>query len=232
MPRFERTELLLGRDSLEKLKNAKVIVFGVGGVGSFVCEALARGGVGTITLVDNDVVSESNINRQLIALSSTIGQNKTEVMKDRIMQINPNCSVTSIPCFYTKDKEVDIEGFDYIVDAIDTVTSKLTLIEEANRLSVPIISCMGTGNKLDPTRFEIADISKTSVCPLARVMRRELKMRGISHLKVLYSKEEPIFPQNQQSSNEKRSVPGSVSFVPPVAGMIIAGEVIKDIISK
>lgn len=232
MPRFERTELLLGRDSLEKLKNAKVIVFGVGGVGSFVCEALARGGVGTITLVDNDVVSESNINRQLIALSSTIGQNKTEVMKDRIMQINPNCSVTSITCFYTKDKEVDIEGFDYIVDAIDTVTSKLTLIEEANRLSVPIISCMGTGNKLDPTRFEIADISKTSVCPLARVMRRELKMRGISHLKVLYSKEEPIFPQKQQSSNEKRSVPGSVSFVPPVAGMIIAGEVIKDIISK
>ncbi len=232
MKRFERSHILLGSDSLLKLKNAKVIVFGIGGVGSYVCEALARGGVGTITLVDNDTVSESNINRQLVALSSTIGCNKTDVMKDRIFDINPECSVTSIPCFYTKEKEVNIDGFDYVVDAIDTVTSKLTLIEEANRLSVPIISCMGTGNKLDPTRFEIADISKTSVCPLARVMRRELKLRGITHLKVLYSKEEPICPKNSVPQNGKRSVPGSVSFVPPVAGMIIAGEVIKDIISK
>ena len=232
MERFERSRILLGDDALLKLKNAKVIVFGVGGVGSYVCEALARGGVGAITLVDNDTVSESNINRQLVALTSTIGKNKTEVMKARILEINPECNVTSIPCFYTKEKEVDIDGYDYVVDAIDTVTSKLTLIEEANRLSVPIISCMGTGNKLDPTRFEIADISKTSVCPLARVMRRELKLRGISHLKVLYSKEEPICPESGIPENGRRSVPGSVSFVPPVAGMIIAGEVIKDIISN
>jgi len=232
MSRFERAELLLGADSLKKLKNAKVIVFGIGGVGSYVCEALARCGVGTICLVDNDTVSESNINRQIIALTSTIGLNKTDVMKERILDINHDCNVTSIPCFYTKDKEVEIEEFDYVVDAIDTVTSKLTLIEEANRLSIPIISSMGTGNKLDPTRFEIADISKTSVCPLARVMRRELKNRGINHLKVLYSKEEPLSPENQVSENGRRSVPGSVSFVPSVAGLIIAGEVIKDIISN
>ena len=208
MSRFERTELLLGKDAVNKLKNAKVIVFGVGGVGSFVCEALARGGVGTISLVDNDTVSESNINRQLVALSSTVGLNKTDVMRDRILEINPDCNVTSIPCFYTKEKEVNISGFDYVVDAIDTVTSKLTLIEEATRLCVPIISSMGTGNKLDPTRFEIADISKTSVCPLARVMRRELRMRGINHLKVLYSKEEPILHENVQGENGRRSVPG------------------------
>lgn len=232
MSRFERSELLLGADSLIKLKNAKVIVFGIGGVGSYVCEALARSGIGTICLVDNDTVSESNINRQLIALTSTIGLNKTDVMKERILDINPDCNVTSLPCFYTKDKEVNIQGFDYIVDAIDTVTSKLTLIEEANRHSIPIISSMGTGNKLDPTRFEIADIFKTSVCPLARVMRRELKSRGINHLKVLYSKEEPISPENNITEGSRRSIPGSVSFVPPVAGMIIAGEVIKDIISK
>ena len=232
MERFERSRILLGNDALLKLKKSKVIVFGVGGVGSYVCEALARDGIGTIALVDNDKVSESNINRQLVALNSTIGQMKTEVMRDRILEINPECNITSIPCFYTKEKEVSIDDYDYIVDAIDTVTSKLTLIEEANRLSIPIISCMGTGNKLDPTRFEIADISKTSVCPLARVMRRELKLRGINHLKVLYSKEEPICPENNLSENGKRSIPGSVSFVPPVAGMIIAGEVIKDIISK
>ena len=232
MKRFERSRLLLGDDALLKLNNAKVIVFGIGGVGSYVCEALARGGVGAITLVDNDTVSESNINRQLVALSSTIGLKKTDVMKDRILGINPECNVTPVPCFYTKEKEVSIEGFDYVIDAIDTVTSKLTLVEEANRLGIPIISCMGTGNKLDPARFEIADISKTSVCPLARVMRRELKLRGIHHLKVLYSKEEPICPENSISEDARRSVPGSVSFVPPVAGMIIAGEVIKDIISK
>ena len=232
MERFERTELLIGSESLGKLKNAKVIVFGIGGVGSFVCEALARGGVGTIALVDNDTVSKSNINRQLIALTSTVGLNKTDVMKERILEINPDCNVTSVPCFYTKEKEVNIEGFDYVVDAIDTVTSKLTLIEEANRLSIPVISCMGTGNKLDPTKFEITDISKTSVCPLARVMRRELKARGINHLKVLYSKEEPISPENKITEGSRRSIPGSVSFFPPVAGMIIAGEVIKDIISK
>lgn len=232
MGRFERTELLLGADSVKKLSDVKVIVFGIGGVGSFVCEALARSGVGTITLVDNDTVSESNINRQLIALTSTIGSNKTDVMKERIYEINPDCNVTSIPCFYTKEKEVSIDGFDYVVDAIDTVTSKLTLIEEANKLSIPIISSMGTGNKLDPTMFEISDISKTSVCPLARVMRKELKNRGIKHLKVLYSKEEPISPTTNLTEGSRRSIPGSVSFVPSVAGLIIAGEVIKDIISK
>lgn len=232
MERFERSRILLGDDALLKLKNAKVIVFGIGGVGSYVCEALARSGIGYISLVDNDTVSKSNINRQLVALSSTIGKTKTDVMKSRIFEINPECTVTSIPCFYTKEKEVSIDGFDYVIDAIDTVTSKLALIEEANRLSIPIISCMGTGNKLDPTMFEIADISKTSVCPLARVMRRELKLRGITHLKVLYSKEEPICHKNSVSLNGKHPVPGSVSFVPPVAGMIIAGEVIKDIISN
>jgi len=232
MDRFERTELLVGSNGLDKLKNASIIVFGIGGVGSYVCEALARCGVGSITLVDNDTVSKSNINRQLIALSSTIGKNKTDVMKERILEINPHCQVTSIPCFYSKEKEVDITDYDYVIDAIDTVTSKLTLIEEANRQSIPIISSMGTGNKIDPTKFEISDISKTSVCPLARVMRRELKARGINHLKVLYSKEEPICPDNKISENGRRSIPGSISFVPSVAGLIIAGEVIKDIISN
>lgn len=232
MDRFVRSELLLGREALLKLKNSKVIVFGVGGVGSFVCEALARGGVGTIAMVDSDVVSKSNINRQLIALTSTIGMAKVNVMEKRICEINPDCNVIPYECFYSKEKEVDISGYDYVVDAIDTVTSKLTLIEDAHRLNIPIISSMGTGNKLDPTRFEIADISKTSVCPLARVMRRELKSRGISHLKVLYSKEEPISHQESINDTERRQTPGSVSFVPPVAGMIIAGEIIKDLIKK
>ena len=232
MDKFVRSELLLGHDALLKLKNSKVIVFGVGGVGSFVCEALARSGIGAIALVDNDIVSESNINRQLIALTSTIGMSKVEVMAKRILDINPDCEVTPIECFYTKEKEVDISGYDYVIDAIDTVTSKLTLIEEASKLNIPIISSMGTGNKLNPTMFEITDIQKTSVCPLARVMRRELKMRGIRHLKVLYSKEEPIAPKERFSEGSRRQTPGSVSFVPPVAGMIIAGEAIKDLIKK
>lgn len=232
MDRFLRSELLFGREALLKLKNSKVIVFGVGGVGSFVCEALARSGVGAITMVDSDAVAESNINRQIIALTSTIGIAKVKVMAERILDINPDCCVTPLECFCTKEKEVDISGYDYVVDAIDTVTSKLVLIEEANRLGIPIISSMGTGNKLDPTRFEIADISKTSVCPLARVMRRELKARGIYHLKVLYSKEEPLVPQESPTDASRRQTPGSVSFVPPVAGMIIAGEVIKDLIKK
>ncbi len=227
-----RSELLFGGEALLKLKNSKVIVFGVGGVGSFVCEALARSGIGSITLVDSDAIAKSNINRQLIALTSTIGMPKVKIMAERILDINPNCHVTPLECFYTKEKEVDIAGYDYIVDAIDTVTSKLVLIEEANHLGIPIISSMGTGNKLDPTRFEIADISKTSVCPLARVMRRELKLRGITHLKVLYSKEEPIKPQECDPCDGRRQTPGSVSFVPPVAGMIIAGEIIKDLIKK
>ena len=231
MDRFSRSELLIGKDSLNKLKNSKVIVFGVGGVGSFVCEVLARSGIGSITLVDNDVVSKSNINRQLVAISSTIGKAKVDVMAERIKDINPLCSILPLNCFYTSQKEIDISDYDYIVDAIDTVTSKLTLIEDANRCSVPIISCMGTGNKFDPTKFEVADIFDTSVCPLARVMRRELKSRGIKSLKVLYSKEEPLKPQNAEIPDGKRQVPGSMSFVPPVAGMIIAGEVIKDLIN-
>lgn len=230
MDRFTRCEHLLGGDALLKLKNSKVIVFGVGGVGSFVCEALARSGVGTIALVDNDCVAKSNINRQIIALSSTVGLPKVEVMAKRIADINPDCEVIPYQCFYTSEKEIDISGFDYVVDAIDTVTSKLVLIEEANRLGIPILSCMGTGNKLDPTMFEITDIQKTSVCPLARVMRRELKVRGIRHLKVLYSKEDPKKPIIPESGG--KPVPGSVSFVPPVAGMIIAGEVIKDLTQK
>lgn len=230
MNRISRTELLIGKDSVEKLKNSKVIVFGVGGVGSFACEALARSGIGNITVVDNDVVSVTNINRQLVALTSTVGMPKVDVITERIKDINPDCNVTAHNCFYTKEKEIDISGFDYIVDAIDTVTSKLTLIEEANKFSVPIISCMGTGNKLDPTKFEISDIYKTSVCPLARVLRRELKNRGIRKLKVLYSKEDPIKPLKSTEITSKHQVPGSVSFVPPVAGMIIAGEVIKDLI--
>lgn len=232
MDRFSRTELLIGENSLQKLKSSKVIVFGVGGVGSFVCEALARSGVGSITVVDNDTVSETNINRQLIALTSTVGLPKVDAMSARIKDINPDCIVTAYNCFYTKEKEIDISRFDYIVDAIDTVASKLTLIEEASLYSIPILSCMGTGNKLDPTQFEISDIYKTSVCPLARVIRRELKVRGIKKLKVLYSKEEPTKPSESTEATSKRQIPGSMSFVPPVAGMIIAGEVIKDLIQN
>ena len=230
MDKFIRTEILIGKDALERLADAKVIVFGVGGVGSYVCEALVRGGVGNITIVDNDTVAESNINRQLAAMTSTIGEPKVLVTAKRLSDINPGCCVTPLQCFYTARHEIDLSGYDYIIDAIDTVTSKLVLIEEADRLHIPIISCMGTGNKLDPTRFEIADIYKTSVCPLARVMRRELKARGIKKLKVLYSKEEPIKPLACKNENPtKRQTPGSISFVPPVAGMIIAGEVIKDL---
>ena len=233
MNSFTRSEILIGKEAQEKLSAAKVIVFGVGGVGSYTLEALARSGIGNISLVDNDTVCESNINRQLIALQSTIGKSKVKVMQDRIKDINPDCNVAAYELFYTAEKEIDLSGYDYIVDAIDTVTSKLVLIEEAKRLNIPIISCMGTGNKLNPSLFEITDIYKTSVCPLARVMRNELKKRGIKKLKVLYSKEEPIKPTEIANENTtKRQTPGSISFVPSVAGLIIAGEVIKDIIKK
>lgn len=228
---FKRSEILIGEKAQKILKTSKVIVFGIGGVGSYVSEALARGGIGHIALVDNDTVSESNINRQLVALHSTIGHAKVSVMQDRIADINPDCNVEAYKTFYSTDKEIDISGYDYIVDAIDTVTSKLILIEEADKYNIPIISCMGTGNKLDPTLFEIADIYKTSVCPLARVMRNELKKRGIKKLKVLYSKELPLKPAEIINENStKRQTPGSVSFVPSVAGLIIASEVIKDLI--
>ncbi|MDY3617816.1 tRNA threonylcarbamoyladenosine dehydratase [Agathobaculum sp.] len=226
---FSRAELLLGADALQTLRRSHVAVFGVGGVGSFACEALARAGVGTLTLIDNDTVSLTNRNRQLIALQSTIGQPKVEVMRERILDINPKANVYALQTFYTPDSALDLTQFGYIIDAIDTVTAKLHLITECDRLQVPLICSMGTGNKLDPARFEVSDIYKTSVCPLARVIRLECKKRRIKHLKVVYSKEEPRtpLPSDEQKGTAGRAVPGSVSFVPPVAGMILAGEVIK-----
>ncbi|MBR2847169.1 MAG: tRNA threonylcarbamoyladenosine dehydratase [Clostridia bacterium] len=220
---FSRTALILGEDGVDRLLSAKVAVFGVGGVGSFVCEALSRAGVGSLTLIDGDVVAQSNINRQLIALHSTLGKPKTEVMKERILDINPDAKVTAINEFYTKDNEnmIDLSQFNYVVDAIDMVTSKLMLIKSCSDLNIPIISAMGAGNKLDGSRFEVADIYSTSVCPLAKVMRRECRALGIKKLKVVYSKEEAI--------KTGHTTVGSVSFVPSAAGLIIAGEVIKDI---
>ena len=235
---FSRTELIIGKEKQEILKNAKVAVFGIGGVGSYVVEGLVRAGIGNFVLVDNDVVSVSNINRQLIATHTSIGKAKVEVTKERILEINPNAKVDIYQEFFLPETEGIIdETIDYIVDAIDTVTGKIELIMRAEKLNIPIISSMGTGNKLDPTRFEITDIYKTSVCPLAKVMRKELKQRGIKKLKVLYSKEEPIKVNANQEENknelEKRTkiVPGSMSFVPSVAGLIISGEVIKDLIN-
>lgn len=230
--RFTRTEMLIGERALAKLKNSRVLVFGVGGVGGYVCEALARAGIGSITLVDNDTVSESNINRQIIALTSTVGQLKTDVMKKRILDINPDADVITHNIFVLPENidEFDFKGYDYIVDAIDTVSGKLAIIEKAYSSGVPVISSMGTGNKFDPTKFEITDINKTSVCPLARVMRYELRNRGVKKLKVLYSKEEPIKPDNKAVGTTGKAVPGSISFVPSAAGLIIGGEVIKDLI--
>lgn len=234
---YSRTEALIGEAGLSRLAGARVIVFGIGGVGSYVVEGLARSGVGCLTLVDNDCVSLTNINRQLIALHSTVGKPKTVVAKERIKDIDPEILVHTYETFYglpTKDL-FNLKEYDYIVDAIDTVSSKLLLIEEANRLGVKIISCMGTGNKLDPSKFEITDISKTSGCPLAKVIRVETRKRGIKKLKVLYSKETPIKP-NVLSGETKgitgRPVPGSISYVPSVAGLMIAGEVIRDLIKE
>ena len=221
-----RTELLIGKDNIQKLANSKVIVYGIGGVGSFVVEGLVRAGVENIILVDNDVISPSNLNRQIHATITNIGKLKVDCMKDRILSINPNVNVEKyIPQDIEEGEETLIDNvIDYVVDAVDTTTTKLKLIQRAKEKQVPIISCMGTGNKLDPTKFEITDIYKTSVCPLAKVMRKELKKRGINDLKVLYSKEEPI-----KHDVESRT-PASISFVPSVAGMMIAGEVIKGII--
>lgn len=229
---FSRTEALLGKEAVEKLNNARVAVFGIGGVGSYVVEALARAGVGALDLIDSDTVSESNINRQLIALHSTVGKDKVEVAKERVLDINPKCKVRTYKTFYLPENadSFDLSVYSYVVDAIDTVSGKISLVCGAESANVHVISSMGTGNKLDPTRFEVADIYKTSVCPLARVMRTELKKRGIKKLKVVYSKEEPISPRSALSDGVRRSVPASVSFVPSVAGLIIAGEVIKDII--
>lgn len=229
--RFERTALLIGEENVEKLKKAHVAVFGIGGVGGYVVEALCRSGVGTLTLIDKDTVSESNINRQIIALSSTVGRLKTEVAAERAKQINPDICVHTKNVFYLPEteKEFDFSTFDYVVDAIDTVSGKLSIIQRCMEAKVPVISSMGTGNKLDPTAFKVADISKTSVCPLARVMRRELKKRGIDRVKVVYSEEEPKDSKAIDKESGK-TIPASIAFVPSVAGLIIAGEVIKDLI--
>ena len=230
---FTRTELLLGKEAMQKLYRAKVAVFGIGGVGSFAVLALARSGIGHLTLIDGDVVNETNINRQLIATTETIGKYKTEVMKQRIQQINIDAVVEEHRCFYCEDNInlINFFAFDYIVDAIDMVSSKLLLIEQSKKANTEVISCMGAGNKLDATKFEVADIHKTSVCPLAKVMRKELKNRGIENVKVVYSKEPAKIAQksNESVPKGKHQIVGSVSFVPSVAGLILAGEVIKDI---
>lgn len=244
---FSRTELLIGKEAIEKLNNSKVAIFGIGGVGSFVLEGLVRAGVGNFILVDDDKICLTNLNRQIIATRKTIGKSKVEVAKERILEINPNANVEIYQEFFMPDsKEILDDTVSYIVDSVDTVTAKIELVVRANKLNIPIISSMGTGNKLDPTKFEVTDIYKTSVCPLAKVMRKELRARGIKKLKVVYSKEEPIKLDNENESSCKQNcicppgtkrkcsirnqVPGSISFVPSVAGLIIAGEVIKDII--
>lgn len=229
--KFSRTELLIGKEVVDKLKKSKVAIFGIGGVGSYVVEGLARSGIGNFILIDNDMVSVSNINRQIIATTKTIGMSKVEVAKERILEINPEAKVEIRKEFFMPDSEEFLDNtVSYIIDAIDTVTAKIELVLRANKLNIPIISCMGTGNKLDPTKFEITDIYKTSVCPLAKVMRKELKNRNIEKLKVLYSKEEPIKLKSDIEITSKKQTPGSVAFVPSVAGLIIAGEVVKDII--
>lgn len=228
---FCRTEYLIGQEALQKLKNSKVAIFGIGGVGSYVVEALARSGVGSFVLVDKDTVSMSNLNRQLIATLDTIGKNKVDIAKERILSINPNAKVKTFADFFMPGNTNILDNsITYIVDAIDTVTAKIELVIQAKKLDIPIISSMGTGNKLDPTKFEISDIYDTSVCPLAKVMRKELKSRNISHLKVLYSKEKPI-KTNIIDENGKL-IPGTISFVPSVAGLIIAKEVVFDLIQN
>lgn len=232
--RLMRTEMLLGSEAMERLSAARVAVFGVGGVGGYIAEALARSGVGTIDLIDSDRVAESNINRQIIALSGTVGQYKVDVMKERIRDINPEIQVNTFPCFFLPENKdmFDFGSYSYIADAVDTVTAKIELVMQAEQFQVPIISSMGAGNKLNPAAFEVADIYKTSVCPLAKVMRRELKKRGIKRLKVVYSKEEalrPLIEEQAPDGYSRRSIPGSIAFVPSVAGLIMAGEIIKDI---
>lgn len=230
---FSRTQLMLGTEAMDKLKNSRVAVFGVGGVGGYTTEALARSGIGEIDVIDNDAVCLTNLNRQIIATHSTLGMLKVDAAKARLLDINPDITVNTHNIFFTADNadEFDFSKYDYIVDAIDTVSAKIELVMQADRAGVPIISSMGAGNKLDPTQFEVSDIYKTSVCPLARVMRRELKKRSIKKLKVVYSKEEPFKPSapNCENTNGKRQIPASIAFVPSVAGLIIAGEVIKDL---
>ena len=250
LTQFSRTELLLGKEAMEKLKNAKVAVFGIGGVGGYVCEALVRSGVGAFDLIDDDKVCLTNLNRQIIATRKTVGKYKTDVMKDRILEINPDARVEVHKCFFLPENadEFPFEEYDYIVDAVDTVTAKIQLVMEAKEAGVPIISSMGAGNKLDGSMFQVADIYKTKVCPLAKVMRRELKKRGVKKLKVVYSEEQPTRPVEDMAIScrtncicppgaahkctERRDIPGSVAFVPSVAGLIIAGEVVKDLAAK
>ena len=247
MHAFSRTELLLGAAAMKKLADSRVAVFGIGGVGSFTVEALARAGVGGLTLVDDDCICLTNLNRQLHATTRTVGRVKVEVMRERVQEINPQAAVTTIQKFYLPENAEDFfaEKYDYVVDAIDTVSAKIDLIVRAQAKGIPVISCMGAGNKLDPTRFEVADIYKTSMCPLAKVMRRELKKRGVKKLKVVYSTEKPTRPLDDMSVScrtncicppgaahkctERRDIPGSVAFVPSVVGLIIAGEVVKDL---
>ncbi len=246
---FSRTELLIGAEGIQKLKNSRVAVFGIGGVGGYAVEALVRSGLGTIDIIDDDKVCITNLNRQLYATRKTVGKYKVEVAKERILEINPNCIVNTYQTFYTPETEnlFDFTQYDYVIDAIDTVVGKLSLIEKAKASNTPIICAMGAGNKMDPTKFEIADISKTSVCPLAKVIRTELRKRRIKKVKVVYSKEPPIKPKEDMSISckahcvcppgtrkctVKHQIPGSNAFVPPVVGMIIAGEVIKDLIMR
>ena len=234
---FLRTQMLLGTEALERLQKAREAVFGIGGVGGYTVEALARSGIGQLDLIDSDVVSVSNINRQILATHSSVGKPKVEAAKARILDINPDCVVRTYQMFYLPEtaEQFDFTQYDYIVDAIDTVTGKLQLVQRATEVGTPIICCMGTGNKLDPSAFEVSDISKTTMCPLARIMRKELSKRGIKHLKVVYSKEEALTPtgwEEEAAALGKRQIPGSVAFVPGAAGLILAGEVIKDIALK
>ena len=228
---FSRTRMLLGDEAMERLSRARVAVFGIGGVGGHVVEALARSGVGALDLIDSDRVVLSNLNRQIIATQDTLGMRKVDAAKARVLSINPRCQVRTYPIFYLPETadQFDFSQYDYVVDAIDTVAGKLQLIEAAQAAGVPILSCMGAGNKLDPTAFRVADISKTSVCPLARVMRRELKKRGIEHVKVVYSTESALSPAPADEPTGRRATPGSTAFVPAVAGLILAGQVIRDI---
>ena len=247
LTQFSRTELLLGKEAMDKLAASRVAVFGVGGVGGYVCEALVRSGVGAFDLIDDDKVCLTNLNRQIIATRKTVGQYKTEVMRDRILEINPKADVRIHKCFFLPENadEFPFDEYDYIVDAVDTVTAKIELVMKANEMNIPIISIMGAGNKLEPSMFQVADIYKTKVCPLAKVMRRELKKRGIKKLKVVYSEEKPVRPLEdmaiscrtncicppgaQHKCTERRVIPGSTAFVPSVVGLIIAGEVVKDL---
>lgn len=239
MEQFIRTQMLIGSEAMNRLQNSRVAIFGIGGVGGYVAEALARSGIGAFDLIDMDTVSVSNINRQIIATMSTVGRYKTEVMRERILDINPQADVAIHNCFYLPENEQEFNfyQYDYVVDAVDTVTAKLSIICKAKKLQIPVISSMGAGNKMDAAAFRVADISRTSVCPLARVMRRELKKRGIDSLKVVYSEEKPMEHVEELTENKntgmmqnRRSTPGSVAFVPSVAGLILAGEVVKDII--